>query len=249
MVDAWEVAEVIDKTAPFSAAMEWDNVGVLLDCGNQTDCVLFALDVTPETLLEAERLGCGVLVTHHPVVMEPIKVFGKRDMVVLAAQMGISLVAAHTCFDVADGGVNDVLCALLSLQDVRQVGELARGGLLAKPMSEEDFARYVKTRLDCETVSVVAIGREIQKVAVLGGSGGESALIAADAGYDALVTGEAKHHEALAAKTAGICVVCAGHFKTENPAMEYLRKETEAALGRRAACLLSRDGADPFTFF
>lgn len=248
MVDAKTVAQAIDAAAPFSEAMEWDNVGVLLDCGNKTGAVLFALDVTPETLQEAVRLDCGIIVTHHPVLKDPAKTFGARDMIVQAARMDISLVAAHTNFDVAAGGVNDTLCALLSIRDVEPLSDLGRGGRI-DPMTEEDFARFVQARLGCDTVAVVSAGKEIEKVAVVGGSAGEYALIAADEGYDALVTGELKHHEALAAKVAGICVVCAGHHRTECPAMAELCRAVGEKLDGSAKCVLSRDGQDPFTYY
>lgn len=248
MVDARKVAQAIEKIAPESSAMEGDNVGVLLDCGNETNCVLFSLDVTPETLQEAVRLNCGILVTHHPVVMEPIRRFSVQDMIVQAARMGISLIAAHTSYDAARGGVNDVLCGLLGLRRVKPLGGLGRGGAITA-MPEEEFAAYVKSRLGCDAIRVVPAGKEIKTVAVAGGSAGNYALLAAAEGYDALVTGELKHHEALAAKVAGVCVVCAGHFKTENPAMEHLRAAVGETLGRQAACVLSRDGADPFTYY
>ena len=42
------------------------------------------------------------------------------------------------------------------------------------------------------------------------------------AGADALVTGEAAHHIALAAQAAGITLVVAGHFATERPVVEVV---------------------------
>lgn len=249
MVDVKKVAQAVDEIAPFSLAMEWDNVGVLLDCGNETNGVLFALDVTPETLSEAKMLDCGILVTHHPVLVEPQKTFGARDMIVQAAKMNISLIAAHTCFDIADGGVNDTLCALLGLRDTQPLGVLGRGGKI-DPLPEQEFVRYVQERLlGGDPVSVVSAGKQVERVAVAGGSAGDYALIAADAGYDALVTGELKHSAALAAKAAGICVVCAGHFRTENPAMERLCCGVAAQIGPHAKCVLSREGADPFKLY
>ena len=69
-------------------------------------------------------------------------------------------------------------------------------------------------------------GRPIRKVAVLGGAGGDYLHPAAAAGADALVTGEAKHHEYLEAVRMGITLLDATHYATEQvvlrPLAEYL---------------------------
>ena len=66
----------------------------------------------------------------------------------------------------------------------------------------------------------------IRKVAVLGGAGGDYLHPAAAAGADALVTGEAKHHEYLEAVRMGITLLDATHYATEQvvlrPLAEYL---------------------------
>jgi putative NIF3 family GTP cyclohydrolase 1 type 2 len=66
---------------------------------------------------------------------------------------------------------------------------------------------------------------------VCGGSGASLIHKAAFAGADVLVTGDVKYHEAQAALAAGIAIVDAGHFATEQPVMgyvaEYLKQSAE----------------------
>ena len=62
-------------------------------------------------------------------------------------------------------------------------------------------------------------GEEVRSVALCGGAGGDS-LSAALKRADAYVTGEVRHHEWLLAAQMGKTLVCAGHFKTEDVAME-----------------------------
>ncbi len=247
MVDVKTFAGAVDAVAPFVLAEEWDNCGVILDCGAVAERALVALDVTPATIAEAAARGCGILLTHHPAMRQPQNKFTAADVVILAARHGISLVAAHTCFDSAHGGVNDVLAAVLGLRDVQPVGSMARGGALG-PMDCVTFVNYVKERLGCKTVGVVPANRQIVRVAVLGGSGGSQIPDIAAEGYDAFVTGELKHHDALAAQASGICAVAAGHFVTENLAVPALCKAVQAKLGDRAQCILSTTGADPLRF-
>ena len=47
---------------------------------------------------------------------------------------------------------------------------------------------------------------------------------AAFAGADVLVTGDVKYHEGQDAVAAGIAVIDAGHFATEVPVVEYLKR-------------------------
>ena len=248
MIDVKTVSDIINEITPYGLAQEYDNCGVSLDLGNNAEKILFALDVSAETITEAERLRCGILVTHHPAIIVPQNRFSINDNIILAAAKGISLIAAHTCFDSADGGVNDCLCDILGLRDVEKLDDIARGGTL-DAVTCQDFIEHVKQRLNCENVIAVPSRREIRKVAVAGGSAGESLDTAIERSYDALVTGEAKHHAALKAKAHGLCLVCAGHFVTENPSVKVLMDLASAKIGDRVECILSESGSDPIVFY
>ena len=66
-------------------------------------------------------------------------------------------------------------------------------------------------------------------MAVSGGAGGDGLYKALQLGADAFVTGEIKHHQLLDAASCGLCIVDAGHFKTENvvihPLTDFLSKQ------------------------
>lgn len=61
--------------------------------------------------------------------------------------------------------------------------------------------------------------RPVRRVAVLGGSGGGFVAEARRAGAEVLVTGDVKHHDALAARRSGLAVIDPGHAATELPAV------------------------------
>ena len=69
----------------------------------------------------------------------------------------------------------------------------------------------------------------IKKVAVCSGAGGDLISAAIKQRVDAFVTGEIKHHEILEGLKNKICIVDAGHFKTEDvvilPLIQKLSKE------------------------
>lgn len=228
MVTVKDVSDFINKIAPYETKCDWDNCGLLVGSYAQ-ECrkIGFVLDLTYETLSEAEKCGCDLIVTHHPVIFRPKKSFLSSDVVFEAASKGISVISAHTCFDCADGGVNDVLADILGLAEVKGVPSsecsvpMARIGIINKT-SSENFASFVAKKL-ATTVRFVDAENEIERVAVCGGSGMSFLDDVISMGADAYVTGDISHHEMLEAKEKGITVIAAGHFETEYPSMYALK--------------------------
>ena len=181
------------------------------------------------------------------VEMQSIPDGTSGDPVTLAARKGISVVSAHTCFDSADGGVNDVLCELLGLSSVFSFGDIGRVGSLPE-LGEDDFIALCKQKLHRRELPAVLTGKSIRRVAVVGGAGGDAVELAASLGCDALVTGELRHHEALLARSLGLTAVAAGHFATENPAVPALCELVSRALDGGADCIVAETSADPFCY-
>lgn len=104
---------------------------------------------------------------------------------------------------------------------------LGRIGKLTTPLSLADFIVLVKETLGINSVSVSGDSHKIiKKVAVCGGSGASLIQKAAFAGADVLVTGDVKYHEGQDGLAAGLAIIDAGHFATEQPVVasvaEYL---------------------------
>lgn len=100
---------------------------------------------------------------------------------------------------------------------------LGRIGKIETPMPLADFISQVKMVLGIENVSVAAPrDKMVKKVAVCGGAGASLLHKAAFAGADVLVTGDVKYHEAQDAIAAGMAIIDAGHFATEQPVVPYV---------------------------
>lgn len=232
-----EIYTFLDGWAPFATRLSMDNAGLLV--GSRTapvTGVTVCFDITADVVRQAEKAGHNLIVSHHPVIFHPLRRLEGESVPYLLAAGGMSAICAHTNLDAAAGGVNDVLAAALELQEVRPLpdGEentppMARIGRLAQPMSPAVFAAYVKEKLGCGGVRYTDPGREIRRVAVLGGSGADLLETAAEAGADALVTGEARHHELLLAGVLGISLVDGGHFCTEQKIVQELCRRLSAA--------------------
>ena len=219
-----EMLSLLNRIAPFEYVESWDNSGMIIDSGSSYDKVLIALDLTENVIEEAVGSGCGAVVCHHPAIFGGIKSIRWTDPVYKAVKAGLSVFAAHTNFDAADGGVNDVLASLLGLKDTVFMGDCRDGRIgTVAPCSAADMAETVKKALSLPFVELADAGREVTKVCVIGGSGGSFAGEVSRLGCDLLVTGECKHSDALLALSLGLSVIAAGHFETENPSMSALR--------------------------
>lgn len=241
-----EIAQFIEELAPAALAEDWDNVGTLVNCGGSIGSVLVSLDITTEVVLEAEALGCQLIVAHHPVIFRPLKLLSYNDVAFQMVQKGISGICAHTNLDSAQGGVNDVLAAIFNLHNLLPFGSVGRMGELAQPTSATQLAQECVDKLGAH-VSFVDCGRPVQRLAVVGGSGGSFVQQAAAQGADCLLTGEADHHDALDARHAGVSLVVAGHFCTEFPVVPVLAEHLQNKFPALKV-QVSRKNKEPFQF-
>jgi dinuclear metal center YbgI/SA1388 family protein len=112
---------VLDRVYPPSWAEGWDSTG--LQVGDQSwevSRVLVALDPTAEVVAEARERGCGLLITHHPLLFRPLARLDLSEPVTRAAADAISfrvaVAACHTNADVAQPGVSDALAEALGVE-------------------------------------------------------------------------------------------------------------------------------------
>ena len=219
----------IDSIAPFATQESWDNSGFLVGDGEkEVKKVLLALDATEDVLNEADEIGADLIITHHPVIFGALKEFHPKNIAFLAAEKGIAIISAHTCLDIADGGVNDCLAAALGLKNVVKVDDgegLMRMGELETEVSCEEFVKYVAEKLNVGGIKYTPADKKIKIAAVCGGSGGDLYPFAIKAGADAFVTANIKHNLWIEMRREGFCVLDAGHFCTENTVIEPLAKK------------------------
>ncbi len=218
--------DFLDEFAPFSSQESWDNSGLLVGSfEKEVERVAVVLDLNEETLDQAIALEADLIITHHPVIFKAQKTFLSDCLAYKLAENSISLIATHTPFDSAEGGVNDILCDLLELTKVEILATSMSENLLrvgfTDRTSPEEFARFVSRQLSAD-VRFCDGENEIETVAVCSGAGADFAKEVAELGIDAFVTGDAKYHEFLDAKEDGLTLIAAGHFETENPAMAIL---------------------------
>ncbi len=97
-----------------------------------------------------------------------------------------------------------------------------RLGTLNGPLTAGELREHVSGSLGFPARLVANADRHIERVAVLGGSGGSFIPEVAASGADAYVTGDIDYHDALLAESLGLMVVDAGHAATELPSLDPL---------------------------
>jgi len=228
-----EISRAINEFAPYELAEEWDNVGILAGRADQeVTGILCALDLNFMVLQEAKEKGCNLIVTHHPILFRGRKNLREDDvegrMLCELIRGNIALIAAHTNFDNAVPGVNDALAAKLGLKNVQALENGMRVGE-SKDVSLNELRVRAEAALGGPVRCYGEGERSIQRVAVLGGAGGDFAPQALTAGADVYLTGEIAHHKAWDAYQGGLCILEAGHAATELPAIEMLAEGLQNA--------------------
>ncbi len=215
-----DILRFFETFAPLETAMDFDNCGLLVgDKSAAVTKVLVALDITAEVAEEAKRRGCELIISHHPVIFNPIRKLTTRAVPYLLAQYGISAVCMHTNLDLSEAfGVNICLGKAAGLKDVRRAdeGECLFFGELEEALPVRQLAERVKQALGCRGLRYTEGKGTVKRLAVASGAGGSDIFAAASIGADALLTGEIKHHEINAANELGVAVIDPGHFKSED---------------------------------
>jgi len=265
--------EILDKIAAFGLAEQWDNVGLMVgDPGKQIQGVLVALDPTEEVLAEARECAADCIITHHPLIFNPLKAIYTNQplgrFLSQALKNEISVIGCHSNLDQAVGGVNDVLATSLGMVDARvlvstgndqdaaespvlDIG-FGRVGRLAETLSRKAFIERLCAVFNLPALRVAGqIPADISTVAVCGGSGSELAEAALARGAQVYITGEVKHSTARWAEASGFCIIDAGHFATENPVVKSLVKVLEGVFVERGMSIPVQPSAkqqDPFSY-
>jgi len=236
------ICSTLAQIAPLRLAESWDNVGLLVgDRKRSVSRAMTCLTISPNVVGESIDQKVDLIVVHHPL---PFKSFSRITTDTIAGSMllrlissGIAIYSAHTAFDSASGGINQMWSDRLGLESVEplvvadeQSGEgSGRVGRLSKPTNLGDLVRLAADSVGASSPRQVGDAKmPVAKVALACGSGGSFLAAARRRGCDAMITGEATFHSCLEAEAAGIGLGLLGHYWSERFAMERLADKLSA---------------------
>ena len=258
----WVMGEM-EAWAPLSLAEEYDNVGLLVGDANQpVKKVLVALDATVAVIEEAASGGFGCIITHHPLMRDPMKRVTVQDAtgkkIISLIKNGISLYTAHTNLDKAIGGVNDCLAEKMGLLQTvpmakeSQNSEIGFGkvGEMPNETTLVGLAKHVKDALGLQSVRICGnASTKVKKIALCGGSGMSFLQAAKESGCDVYITGDVKYSDALVAQEYGMCIIDATHYGTENIIVQAIVERLSAKAAKDGVTLeicASKVDSQPF---
>lgn len=228
-----QIYDFLNNFAPFENSLSFDNTGLLI--GNpeiEIKKAILSLDITSKVINEAVSIGANLIIAHHPIIFKPLKNLSFNDTASKMIINGMNAICAHTNLDIAPKGVNFELAKKLELSSLAPLTyeedkPMGLVGTLKEEMDSEEFAKFVKIKLECNGVRYTNTGKKIKKVGLCSGSGGCFVKEAIRQACDAFVTGEIKHSDILNANEHGLMIVDAGHYRTENVIIKPLCKELQ----------------------
>ena len=239
---AKQVLDALEQYAPLPLQDGFDNAGLQIGLTEEQEVTgaLLCLDVTEAVIDEAERMGCNLIVAHHPLLFHGLKsITGKSYVercVIKAIQKGIGIYAAHTNLDNAEGGVNYRIAEKIGLTSLSfldaKPGLSAGAGVVGELPTAEDERDFLMRLKDLFGIQCIRhnrlCGRKIRRVALCGGAGGFLLSQAIAQGADAFLTGEMRYHDYFGHE-GDLLIAEMGHYESEQYTVEIFAE----VLGQR----------------
>lgn len=257
-----QIIATLEDAYPPELAESWDAVGLVCgDPAEDVDRVLVCVDPVEVTVDEAIERGAQLIVAHHPLLLRGVHGVPadttKGRLVHRLIRAGIALYCAHTNADAAGPGVSDALAAAIGLRVLRPLDPrdgttgIGRIGELPEAEPFAVFVQRVAEALPETEPGVLGAGdpdRPIRTVAVSGGAGDSYLATATEAGVDAYVTADLRHHPAGEhLEGGGPALVGVTHWASEWPWCEQASAVLRTAFGGNVDTHVSTRRTDPWT--
>lgn len=251
--------KALEQEHPLSLAADWDPVGLQVEPDPDADVsrILLTLDLTRAVAEEARSRQADLIIAYHPPLFAmPERLTqseSKARILMQCIQAGIAVYSPHTVLDAIAGGVTDWLAASLGDADSEIIEPnldhpgTGHGRLvtLNQAADVQTLAGQIQSRLRLPWIRTAIPGdgtQLIRTVAVCPGAG-YSVIEAVTA--DALLTGEMRHHDLLAARENGKAVFLCEHAASERGYLSIYAEQVRKVTGGIIPIELSQKDAGP----
>ena len=257
-----QLAEIIELRYPKSLAVEWDVVGFATNNSDiEVSNIMLTIDVTAEVIAEANEKSIDLIISHHPLILDPNEISDiQTKRIQLRQKMeenNIALYVAHTNADIAQGGVNDSLAKALGLQNIEAFGveKMARKGNLTNQITLREFVNLLSDKLPQVKGSIQVTGKldsKVSKVGLCGGSGSSLLEEVRKEDVDVFVTADLKHHAVSDNENMnGPALVSVSHWASEWVWLPELEQQLKTDLSQKhfnSRIFISEISTDPWNF-
>ncbi len=230
------IENLLQEIAPAETAESYDNVGAIVGRrGAKVSKILVALDCTWDVVQEAKKTGAELILSHHPLLFHARKNLLEEDpegrILCEMVRHNLSLIAAHTNLDQTELSGSAACARLLGLNNIRRETNYLFLGELPAPKRADELEKEIAQTIVFPTRRYGDPDAVITTLAIVGGADDGDWQAALALGAQALLTGEVRHHNALAASMSGFVLFDGGHYGTEAPLVpflaEYLQKRLD----------------------
>lgn len=221
-----QIVSTIEEIAPLSAQQPWDNSGwQILTTHPTTPCTgaTIALDITPQTVDDAIRLGHNLIISHHPLIFKGLKTITtntpQQQAIIKAIRHNINIYSTHTPLDTSPQGTSQTIARALNLQQTQPLDpETSLGiiGNLATPVKPDQLIHRIKTVYQTPHLRTTDINiyTEISRIALCTGSAADLIPQAIAAQAQTYITSDIRYHT-MADHSDRILLIDIGHYESE----------------------------------
>lgn len=224
-----DILAVIEDCAPLHTQEPWDYSGLQVGSKDaEVNAALLCVDVTEAVVQEAVDKGCGLIISHHPLLFQGLHSLTgaspEERCVLNALHHNIAIYSSHTPMDKWIGGVSVRMAEKLGLQSIEILAPdpaypssgLGAIGNLDTPLALEDLLKRIRTVFHAPMLRYTRTDAafQVKRVALCGGSGSEFAALARTKGADLYLSSDFKYHAFFVGDE---CFVLAdiGHYESE----------------------------------
>lgn len=137
---------------PSALQESYDNSGIQIgDPSIVCEGILIALDVTQEVVDEAVETGCNLILSHHPLIFNPLKnispLNGSFDIISSIIKNDICVYSLHTNFDKHSDGVSDALADKIGLQNKKVLQPISSNLIKLVTFCPSQQSEFVRSAL------------------------------------------------------------------------------------------------------
>jgi len=221
------ILKLIERYFPAGTAMEKDRIGLQVQSGNEeVRKILISLELDDHVIEEANQKNCDCIISFHPLIFFPITELHDTQRVGRLVQKliknNISLISIHTNFDSYINGTSYILAKKLGLKV---------NGFLVPDKNHENYGMGIIAETEktlspdqlLEKVQSVCMSpvrynhgqtSEINKIAIVGGSGTSYIGDALAREADCFITADVTYHR-FHEVNGKMMLIDPGHYEME----------------------------------
>ncbi|HIW06111.1 MAG TPA: Nif3-like dinuclear metal center hexameric protein [Candidatus Ignatzschineria merdigallinarum] len=224
-----ELEKIINKKLNSDAIKDYVPNGLQIEGRESIQKILTGVTASLEFIDAAIARNVDAVIVHHGYFWKsetPVIRGMKYARIKKLIENGINLYAYHLPLDLhAELGNNVQLAKMWNIQDVMPISEqqpLVLTGNLSQEISVDEFSQMIETSLDRKPFIEASGPKMIKRIAWCSGAAQDYLEDAANAGFDAFITGEVSERTIYIARELGIHFIAAGHHATERDGVKAL---------------------------